>query len=104
MSKLIPPIYYLSSAPEANSDENIDIFDRAKSYGVEEFHLKHDADSGLKAIVAIHGGHRGPALGGTRCLSYPSVDHALYDAARLARAMSFKSAFAGLPYSGGKGY
>ena len=63
MSKPKPPISYLSSAPEAASNENIDIFDRAKSYGVEEFHLKHDAASGLKAIVAIHGVHRGPALG-----------------------------------------
>lgn len=103
MSKSTPPISYLSLASEANNNESIDIFDRAKSYGVEEFHLKQDAASGLKAIVAIHGAHRGPALGGTRCLSYPNIDHALYDAARLARAMSFKSAFAGLPYSGGKG-
>ncbi len=103
MSKSIPPISYLSPAAEADNNENIDIFDRAKSYGVEEFHLKHDAATGLKAVVAIHGPHRGPALGGTRCLTYPTVDHALYDAARLARAMSFKSAFAGLHYSGGKG-
>jgi leucine dehydrogenase len=61
-----------------------------------------DGDAGLRAIVAIH--RRGPrhALGGTRMHAYASEADALGDALRLSRAMSFKSAMAGLPYGGGK--
>ena len=79
------------------------IFKSAAAYGMDDLHFKADPASGLKAIIAIHSTHRGTALGGTRCLNYPSEQHALEDAMRLARGMSYKSAFAGLPYGGGKG-
>ncbi len=86
------------------SDENPkkDIFERALAFGVGECHFKFDPISGLKAIVAIHSTLRGPALGGTRCLSYPAESYAIVDAMRLAQGMSYKSAFADLPYGGGK--
>ncbi|PQA86378.1 Glu/Leu/Phe/Val family dehydrogenase [Hyphococcus luteus] len=61
-----------------------------------------DEATNLRAIVAIHSTTRGPAAGGTRFKSYASDDMALDDALRLSRAMSYKSALAGLPVGGGK--
>ena len=61
-----------------------------------------DEHTGLKAIVAIHSTARGPAAGGTRFKAYDSDEQALDDALRLSRAMSYKSALAGLPVGGGK--
>ena len=61
-----------------------------------------DAASGLRAIVAIHSTARGPAAGGTRFKPYDNDALALDDALRLSRAMSYKSALAGLPVGGGK--
>lgn len=61
-----------------------------------------DQDTGLRAIVAIHSTARGPAAGGTRFKTYENDEHALDDALRLSRAMSYKSALAGLPVGGGK--
>lgn len=80
-----------------------DIFHIAEAYGMEDVRFKVDPATGIKAIVAIHSTRRGSALGGTRCLYYPTAHHGLEDAIRLARGMSYKSAFAGLPYGGGKG-
>ena len=62
----------------------------------------HDAESGLKAIIAIHNMNRGPALGGCRMWNYANEDEALTDALRLSRGMTYKSALANLPYGGGK--
>ena len=61
-----------------------------------------DAETGLRAIVAIHSTFLGPAAGGTRFKSYDTEDAALDDALRLSRAMSYKSALAGMPVGGGK--
>lgn len=61
-----------------------------------------DAGTGLHAIVAIHSTALGPAAGGTRFKPYESPAQALDDALRLSRAMSYKSALAGLPVGGGK--
>jgi leucine dehydrogenase len=62
----------------------------------------HDADTGLKAIIAIHSMALGPAAGGTRLWSYASDDDALHDVLRLAQGMSYKNAMAGLKFGGGK--
>jgi leucine dehydrogenase len=59
--------------------------------------------SGLFTIVAVHSTARGPALGGCRMWHYDDARHAVRDALRLSRAMTFKSAVAGLPLGGGKG-
>jgi len=59
--------------------------------------------SGLFTIVAVHSTARGPALGGCRMWHYDDSRHAVRDALRLSRAMTFKSAVAGLPLGGGKG-
>lgn len=61
-----------------------------------------DPSSGLKAIIAIHNTHLGPALGGCRMWPYASDAEALTDVLRLSRGMSYKSAVAGLPLGGGK--
>jgi len=61
-----------------------------------------DADSGLRAIIAIHNTNLGPALGGCRMWPYADDEEALRDALRLARGMTYKSAITGLPYGGGK--
>jgi leucine dehydrogenase len=54
-------------------------------------------------IVAVHSTARGPALGGCRMWHYDDSRRAIRDALRLSRAMTFKSAVAGLPLGGGKG-
>ncbi|AKG92084.1 leucine dehydrogenase [Geoglobus ahangari] len=69
----------------------------------EEIVFFHDSSTGLKAIVAIHDTTLGPALGGTRMWSYRSELDALRDVMRLAKAMTYKAAAAGLSFGGGKG-
>jgi leucine dehydrogenase len=84
----------------ASSDN--DPFSLASSLGFGDVHFKVDEASGLKAIIAIHNTNLGPALGGCRFAAYPSTNDALTDALKLARAMSYKAAMAGLPLGGGK--
>jgi leucine dehydrogenase len=69
----------------------------------EGVHFFSDADSGLRAVIAIHSTHLGPAAGGTRFWHYADANDAVTDALRLSRGMSFKNAMAGLPVGGGKG-
>ena len=61
-----------------------------------------DPASGLRAIIAMHSTHLGPAAGGTRFWHYAKGEDALNDALRLSRGMSYKNAMAGLPLGGGK--
>jgi leucine dehydrogenase len=62
----------------------------------------HDPQAGLKAIIAIHSTHLGPALGGTRIFPYSSEGQALTDVLELSRAMTYKAAAAELPFGGAK--
>lgn len=78
------------------------LFTHPEFDGHEQVVFCHDAESGLKAIIAIHSTRLGPALGGCRMWAYPSEDEALTDVLRLARGMTFKAALAELPYGGGK--
>jgi leucine dehydrogenase len=68
----------------------------------EDVHFFADEKTGLKAIIAIHSTHLGPAGGGCRFWHYAKDDDALTDALRLSRGMSYKNAMAGLPLGGGK--
>jgi len=68
----------------------------------EEIHFVTDTKSGLRAIIAVHSTHLGPAGGGARFWHYARDDDALTDALRLSRGMSYKNAMAGLPLGGGK--
>ncbi|MFD2089957.1 Glu/Leu/Phe/Val family dehydrogenase [Blastococcus deserti] len=72
------------------------------SSGHEQVVFCSDAESGLRAIIAIHSTALGPALGGTRFYPYPTEDAAVADALRLSRAMSYKNSLAGLDLGGGK--
>ncbi|MCV6589002.1 MAG: amino acid dehydrogenase [Marinobacterium sp.] len=68
----------------------------------EQVHFFNDAVSGLKAIIAVHNSHRGPALGGCRMFPYANDEDALTDVLRLSRGMTYKSALANLDLGGGK--
>jgi len=68
----------------------------------EEVHFVTDEKYGLKAIIAVHSTHLGPAAGGARFWHYAKDADALTDALRLSRGMSYKNAMAGLPLGGGK--
>ena len=61
-----------------------------------------DAESGLRAIIAIHNSRLGPALGGYRMWPYKCENEAITDVLRLSRAMSYKNALAQLSTGGGK--
>ena len=68
----------------------------------EDVHFVTDEKCGLKAIIAVHSTHLGPAAGGCRFWHYAQDEEALTDALRLSRGMSYKNAMAGLPLGGGK--
>ena len=76
--------------------------DRASEWGHEELIVVHDRDSGLRCVIAIHDTTLGVGAGGTRMRVYPSLDEATIDALRLARAMTYKSAMAEMPFGGAK--
>jgi valine dehydrogenase (NAD+) len=76
------------------------VFERAS--GHEQVVFCHNAESGLRAIVAIYSTALGPALGGTRFYPYASEDEALADVLNLSKAMAYKNALAGLDHGGGK--
>lgn len=80
----------------------MELLDPSGSVDHEEVAFRQDRTTGLRSIIAIHSTKLGPALGGTRFLPYPTEDDALRDVLRLARAMSYKSAAAGLDFGGGK--
>jgi leucine dehydrogenase len=81
----------------------MELLDVTSSIDHEEVAFRQDRATGLRSIIAVHSTRLGPALGGTRFLPYASEDEALADVLRLARAMSYKSAAAGLDFGGGKG-
>jgi leucine dehydrogenase len=53
-------------------------------------------------IIAVHSSRLGPATGGTRLKSYPSLAAAVEDAFKLSAGMTYKFAVPGLPRGGGK--
>ena len=80
----------------------MEIFDCMGQKGYEQLAMFSDAAVGLKAIIAIHDTTLGPACGGTRIWNYQTEEEAVWDALRLARAMTYKAAAADLPLGGGK--
>ena len=80
----------------------MEIFDYMGKKGYEQLAMYSDAAVGLKAIIAIHDTTLGPACGGTRIWNYETDEEAIWDALRLARAMTYKAAAADLPLGGGK--
>ncbi|HCE23646.1 MAG TPA: amino acid dehydrogenase, partial [Hyphomonas sp.] len=78
------------------------MFDHSSFDAHEGVHMFHDADSGLKAIIAVHSSALGPAAGGCRMWNYDTDEAMLRDALRLSHGMSYKNAMADLPLGGGK--
>lgn len=74
----------------------------ADQSGHEQVVFCQDAQSGLRAIIAIYSTALGPGLGGTRFYPYPDEAAALADVLNLSRAMAYKNALAGLDHGGGK--
>src|ERR1700674_182626 len=70
--------------------------------GHEALLFAQDAACGLRALIAIHDATLGPAFGGCRMYPYVSEQHAMTDALRLSRGMTYKAAICELPYGGGK--
>ncbi len=67
-----------------------------------ELHIFQDKSLDFCAVISLKQYGRGPAIGGCRMLSYPTLDAAITDANRLAHAMSYKAAISQLPHDGGK--
>ncbi len=80
----------------------MDLFGRMEQYDYGEVHVRRDAKTNLRAIVAIHDSRLGPALGGCRFIPYADEASAFTDALRLARGMTYKAAITGLRHGGGK--
>jgi len=80
----------------------VGLLDAMVAEDFEEVVYGHDAETGLRAIIAVHSTRLGPALGGTRFYPYPDESAALTDVLRLARGMTYKAAAAGLALGGGK--
>jgi leucine dehydrogenase len=82
---------------------------RVESQSIEdgEFRPRYysitDEEVGLQAFVVVDDTSLGPAAGGIRTRTYPSLGDALDDARALARSMTYKCALAGLQAGGGKG-
>lgn len=66
--------------------------------GPEQILLLRQPQVGLEAIVVVDNTACGPSIGGVRM----ALDVSLEEVYRLARAMTFKNAAAGLPHGGGK--
>jgi leucine dehydrogenase len=81
---------------------NEPVMDYMRRYRFKKLLLLDDADTGLRAVIAIHSTALGPAGGGVRFWPYPSEKEAMVDAMRLARGMTYKYAAAGIDLGGGK--
>jgi leucine dehydrogenase len=71
-------------------------------HGHEQVMLVADPSSRLRAVIAIHSTALGPSLGGIRFWHYDHDADGIRDALRLAEAMTWKAAVAGLDQGGGK--
>lgn len=89
-------------APAPLADLVFERSDELSSAAHEQVVFCHDAETGLRAIIAIHDTRLGPALGGTRFYPYASEADALTDVLRLSQGMTHKAAAAGIALGGGK--
>ena len=80
----------------------MEILEYMETHGHEQLLICHEPSQGLRAFIAIHDTTLGPACGGLRVWPHESEDDAIMDVLRLSRAMTYKSAVAGLDLGGGK--
>jgi len=78
------------------------VFEAREFDNHEQVLFVNDPDVGLRAIIAIHNTHLGPALGGCRMWPYATEAEALRDVLRLSRGMTYKSAVLDCGLGGGK--
>lgn len=74
------------------------VFSLADELGPLKVIHVHEPSIDLKAVLVVDNVAKGPSIGGVRM----AADVTTEECARLARAMTFKNAAAGLPYGGGK--
>ncbi len=74
------------------------IFSFADDLGPLKVIHVHEPSIGLKGVLVVDNVAKGPSIGGVRMASDVTTE----ECARLARAMTFKNAAAGLPHGGGK--
>ena len=86
---------------EVNSVQEHSIFNLMSENAHRNIVYCLDAETGLKAIIAIHDTTLGPAIGGTRMWHYRTETEALDDVLRLSRSMTYKAAITGLNFGGG---
>jgi len=86
---------------ETMKDQN-NLFHQMEAEQHEQLMFCNDPNTGLRAIICIHNTTLGPAIGGIRFFQYSSQNAAIQDALRLSKAMTYKSALAGLNLGGGK--
>jgi len=89
-------------APNGSTPQPADGLDAVLAEGHEQVVFCHDAESGLRAVIALYSTALGPGLGGTRFRPYPSLTAAVADVLDLSKAMAYKNALAGLDHGGGK--
>lgn len=81
----------------------MDIIETLQTGDYEQLLVAVDKNSGLRGFICIHDTTLGPSLGGVRIWPHATEEDALADVLRLGRAMTYKSAAAGLDFGGGKG-
>jgi leucine dehydrogenase len=82
---------------------NTVLFDHPEFDGHVDIFAHYDANTGLKAMSAVHRSWQGrPAVGGCRLRNYATAEDAFTDLLRLSRGMTYKSVLAGLNYGGSK--
>lgn len=93
----------IAAPPDTASDSGVFARSRRLTDRPHEQVVFHqDAETGLRAIVAIHSTTLGPALGGTRFYPYADEATALEDVLRLSWGMTYKAAVSGVDLGGGK--
>lgn len=80
----------------------MDIFELMKKDGHEQIIFNFDKETGMRSIIAIHDSTLGQTFGGVRMVNYASMEDALRDAMRLAKAMTYKCAAADEDKGGSK--
>ncbi|MGH8262570.1 MAG: Glu/Leu/Phe/Val dehydrogenase dimerization domain-containing protein, partial [Steroidobacteraceae bacterium] len=80
----------------------MNLFEAMSVEGHEQIVHFSDPGSALKCIVGIHSTALGPALGGLRMWTYAREADAERDVLESSRAMTYKTALAGLNLGGGK--
>ena len=89
----------MSSTFVRNGGRNMkDIFSMTDDLGPFKVIHVYEPSIGLKGVLVVDNVARGPSIGGVRM----AVDVTTEECARLARAMTFKNAAAGLKHGGGK--